>query len=311
MSRSNNKNFHTKHNPHTRRNSGGRSSSNNNNYNNYNHSNERSYYKPPHSRSSPKSNYKNDRYHHHHQRGNNNNTYNNRSQSYQNHYTPNPIRILSDSFSNLSISNQSLNENPNTSNTNDNTNNESKNENINPKEETSDLKSCAFATMVIGNDEYLAGALCLGWSLRECKSGASRVLLCDNEIYDKYHEIVLKSKLYDEVVKIDIISCKAIKRNWKRYNASKIYDWIDTSFTKFHCFKLINYKKIIMLDCDLLCLKNCDCLFNLPSPAGICSIFKEKNLKLQSEKHGTLITNRDVERAIKREWGIRGCLFSS
>ena len=90
-----------------------------------------------------------------------------------------------------------------------------------------------------------------------------------------------------------------------------MYDWIDSAFTKFHCFSLKHYKKIIMLDCDLLCLKNCDFLFKLPFPTGICSYFKDKDISLQNKKHGFLCTNDEIEKSIQKEWGIRGCLFGS
>ena len=98
-------------------------------------------------------------------------------------------------------------------------------------------------------------------------------------------------------------------KRWRKYAESGIYDWIDTSFNKFHCFTLTNYSRIVMLDADQLCLKNPDELFKLSPPAGICSFYSELNNTIQNRHHGQKVPNADIRRSYERQWGIRGCLF--
>lgn len=45
-------------------------------------------------------------------------------------------------------------------------------------------------------------------------------------------------------------------------------EWINRSFTKYQCLSLVQYKKVILLDADVIMVRNCDYLFDLRAPAG-------------------------------------------
>merc|ERR1719419_776779 len=102
---------------------------------------------------------------------------------------------------------------------------------------------------------------------------------------------------------------KAIQKHWKRYQESGIYQWIDTSFNKYYCFTLTQYARVIMLDADQIATKNPDEIFKMQCPAGICSLYKEHDDRLQSRMHGQKVPNGDIRRSYEQNWGIRGCLF--
>ena len=164
-----------------------------------------------------------------------------------------------------------------------------------------DPKSYAFATIALnGTDEdsNLSGALCLAWSLRETASKASRVLLCDSEIYKNYGKQILNSKLFDDIIQVDNDQ-QSLDNDILLMNA------------KLNCFKLTKYSKIAMLDPSLLCLKNCDSLFDMTPPAGIFSKFSVRDIKLQKQKNGSLVSNKDIKEGICNGYGIRDCLFVS
>ena len=49
--------------------------------------------------------------------------------------------------------------------------------------------------------------------------------------------------------------------------------WVDKSFTKYNCIRLIQYKKICFLDADMIPIHNIDHLFNYPTFTGIFSSY--------------------------------------
>ena len=169
---------------------------------------------------------------------------------------------------------------------------------------------CAYATMVINNVEYLSGALTLAWSLMTCGSKANRVIIIDSDINEQYGNLIKQTGLFTDILVIPHkFKYRAIQKRWRRYEESGIYDWIDTAFNKYYCFTLTQYQRVIMMDADQICLKNPDELFKLSCPAGICSLYSEKNDFLQNSKHGHKVSNSDVRKSYERNWGIRGSLF--
>ena len=68
---------------------------------------------------------------------------------------------------------------------------------------------------------------------------------------------------------------------------------------------------MIQLDADMIALKNPDELFQLPTPAGICtgvSGKREEVVQKELKWHGKRMNERILEDSLK-VWGIRGCLY--
>lgn len=114
-------------------------------------------------------------------------------------------------------------------------------------------KNYAYVTLIMIEDIYIAGAIVLAESIRKLGSLADLVVIVTNSISNEGKEIL--KKFYDKIVEID-------------YTENGIYE-LDILFVKCHLFKLIEYKKIIMIDADSLILKYPDHLFTLSTPAGI------------------------------------------
>ena len=90
-----------------------------------------------------------------------------------------------------------------------------------------------------------------------------------------------------------------------------MYNWIDKSFTKFNMLNLIEYDKVIQLDADMIAIRNLDELFELSTPAGICtgvSGREEENQRNEKRNHGRLLDEGTLQRSL-RFWGIRGCMY--
>lgn len=117
----------------------------------------------------------------------------------------------------------------------------------------------AYVTVLYGNNIYLTGALVLGFTLMKTKTKHDRVILVTSDVSMEYRNIL--SIVYNRVVEIDYVDV-----------SSEIFSDENTRFrdvfTKLRSFQLIEYDKIILLDLDMIIVKNIDHLFQLKTPAA-------------------------------------------
>lgn len=117
----------------------------------------------------------------------------------------------------------------------------------------------AYVTTLFGNNIYLTGALILGYSLMKTDTSHDRIIMVTPDVSDKYRSI-LKS-VYTRVLPIEYLDASPnifIDKNTRFKNV----------FTKLQCLTLIEYQKIVLLDIDMIVLKNIDHLFLLDAPAA-------------------------------------------
>ena len=129
-------------------------------------------------------------------------------------------------------------------------------------------------------------------------------------------------QIADQVIEIDYIEKKSVKLGTKRQQ--ELYDsWMNKSYTKMNCLKLIKYKKVLFLDADIIVVENINHLFELKTPA-ICtstpfsfpfgsipslkipiseidnSGFIANNIKYGYRDHGIQISYQDMEYALNK-----------
>lgn len=126
----------------------------------------------------------------------------------------------------------------------------------------------AYVTLLYGNSNYFLGALLLGYSIKKTGTKHDIVIMVTDDVPKE--QIYVLSKYYNIIKKIDII-----KSHEDYIKKSRFVD----VFTKLHVFKLTEYKKVIMLDIDMLVINNMDKLFNLKAPAAYVP-------SLRKYKHG-------------------------
>lgn len=124
----------------------------------------------------------------------------------------------------------------------------------------------AYVTFIIRNDGYLPGALVLGHRLKQMTSKGDLVCLVSKDISAKARKSL--KEIYDYVIEIEEIY---IKNNVKKGRQDRPF-----LFTRIQALRLgldgdlgLHYKKIVLLDADIMPLSNYDHLFNLSCPAGI------------------------------------------
>ncbi len=122
-----------------------------------------------------------------------------------------------------------------------------------------------YVTFLMLNDGYLPGVLLLAHGLRRQKTKADLICMVTEEISRPARQAL--ALLYDEVIEVEKIFVPH-KRVQKR-------PYLPYVFTRLHALRLgadgdlgHTYRKIVLLDADLLPLRHYDHLFTLPTPAG-------------------------------------------
>jgi Glycosyl transferase family 8 len=146
----------------------------------------------------------------------------------------------------------------------------------------------AYVTLVMRGDEYVEGALVLAKSLTE--SGTKHDLVC-MVTWDVSAAALQRLSRYYKIVQVKYVYYKCPRMLTARQD--QLYSkWINYSFTKWQCFSLTQYAKIVYLDADHLVLKNIDHLFDMTTPA-LC--FSSDFHKYYDHLcHGDLIGTREI-----------------
>ncbi|CAH8456440.1 unnamed protein product [Heterobilharzia americana] len=111
----------------------------------------------------------------------------------------------------------------------------------------------AFVTLAT-NDEYACGALVWAHSLREVKTTKQLACLVTNQVSKQI--LCLMESVFDHVEFVDVLDSKD-ETNLALLSRPDL----GVTFTKLHCWRLIQYTKAVFMDADTVVLKNIDDLF--------------------------------------------------
>lgn len=147
----------------------------------------------------------------------------------------------------------------------------------------------AFTTLFTLNDSYLPSLLLLAYKLRQQQTSAELICMVTEEITATARKAL--AVLYDHVLEVEKIVVPH-SRSGKR-------PYLPYVFTKLHALRLgsdggmgFSYDKVILLDADLLPIKNYDQLFSLPAPAG--TINEQKTNVMEWGEDGNFIIPQSV-----------------
>lgn len=135
----------------------------------------------------------------------------------------------------------------------------------------SSKKKNAIFMLLIRNPQYIIGAITVAYSHRKMleyagiKNETDLVIMCDNELYEKYNDLLNNSLFFDIVEKIELRDFK----DASGYQYAKKYSsWMGASLNKWQCIKYEQYEKIMFVDVALLPVRpEFYDLFKLPSPS--------------------------------------------
>ncbi len=134
------------------------------------------------------------------------------------------------------------------------------------------MRPHAFVTFLMLNDSFLPGALMLAHALRKQQTSADLLCLVTPEITPPARQAL--SLLFDFVVEVPTLYVPHKRRQerqdrpfwYTRFNALRLGPDGDLGF---------QYRKLVLLDADVLPLKNYDLLFEVATPAAIPNENKE------------------------------------
>lgn len=152
----------------------------------------------------------------------------------------------------------------------------------------------AYVTLVMLGDLYIAGAIVLSHSIRNCGSKVDLVVLVTPDVTLDGKRIL--GMYFTHVVEIDYVNVP----NW-RTRKQPHRKYLELVFTKFHIFNLTQYEKVLLIDADALVLKYPDHLFTLDAPAGC--FLEDKELIISYDKDGNYVLPKNGE----LEWYKKYC----
>lgn len=130
----------------------------------------------------------------------------------------------------------------------------------------------AYVTFIIKNDRYVCGALVLAYGLLKQCVEADLICLVTNEI--SREAVKALSLVYTRVIEVESILIDH-PNDQGRSDRHLL-------FTRFQALRLgcdgdlgCDYEKIVLIDCDVLPIKDYDSLFELEAPAGIINECKD------------------------------------
>ena len=126
----------------------------------------------------------------------------------------------------------------------------------------------AWVTLVMIGDTYVPGALVLAQSLLELNTRHDTVCMVTPDVSDLARKAL--ALLYTKVVQVPFIACNKLPPFQTRKQQRLYGRWIHNSFTRLNCLdpRVFGcYKKIVMLDCDMVFIRQMDHLFKMDAPA--------------------------------------------
>lgn len=139
----------------------------------------------------------------------------------------------------------------------------------------------AYCSLLMKGDAYLPGALTMGYSMRQVasknlqdqnssNSSVDIIIMVTNDVSKEAKYLL--SKVFDHVIDIPYISYKTFRIFYKAHITKDRYSsWMGASYTKWNALNLTQYDKILLLDADVIAVRNIDDVFDFDTPAGIFS----------------------------------------
>lgn len=130
------------------------------------------------------------------------------------------------------------------------------------------MSKYAYVFLVMKNEKYIAGAVVAALSLKNTGTKYDLVCMVTHDISENGRNKLLT--IFDYIVEVDYITKNSLPLKTKK-QTDMYKSWIDHSYTKWNALKLIQYKKVIFLDADIILLSSIDSLFELSCPAATFS----------------------------------------
>ena len=168
----------------------------------------------------------------------------------------------------------------------------------------------AYVTLLMKGDKYLPGALVTANSLKMSGTKYDIICMITDDVSENARERL--RMVYTDVVVIEYLRYSFVRSGKGGKYREQLNTWIDVSLTKFQCLSLTKYKKIFVLDVDLLVMNNIDCVFDHKAPASVFFHSKTKKMfgKDNYEKFRDMIPNEVLKKTLNSNYfGVSGSVL--
>lgn len=126
---------------------------------------------------------------------------------------------------------------------------------------------CAYITLVMQGDRYVAGGVILGHSFRMVKTKHDTICMVNGVSTEG---VELLKMTFDHVVEVPLL--RFVSREFKSDIQKKMYAHMEhTVYTKWCALMFEEYEKLFFIDCDTSAVQNFDNIFGLEPPAAHAS----------------------------------------
>lgn len=154
----------------------------------------------------------------------------------------------------------------------------------------------AFVTLLMINDSYLPGCLLAAHALRSQETTADLVCLVTPDITPAARDALLS--IYDRIITVDEVNPPREQTGARQA--------LPRMLTRFHALRLgsdgdlgCNYERVVLLDADLLPLRDFDSLWELDAPAGV--INERRDHMVELDEAGRIVP-RDASAPTPSRW---------
>ena len=164
----------------------------------------------------------------------------------------------------------------------------------------------AFVTFLMFNDSYLPGCLMAAYGLREQRSPSRCACVVTRDVSSEARKAL--DALYDTVVEAEYISIPSaagsVRGGETRTGSARVEEG---ALTRFASLRLgrdgdlgCSFDRVVLIDADVLPVRDFDQLWNLPAPAGIINERREHMVEI--DQGGGLVVRPESRDTSKWIW---------
>ncbi len=151
----------------------------------------------------------------------------------------------------------------------------------------------AYSLCVFGDPEYLKGAAALAASIRQFGTGADILLLVTEDVRSN----VIRPDLFTRIIPVPYLTSGPSRMSFKQ---KQVYaGFITQVVTKLAGIRIaadLGYSKVILLDVDMIFLRNCDILFQISCPGATWGV--PNGITPELDNIGPWITRQQIDRQL-------------
>ena len=160
------------------------------------------------------------------------------------------------------------------------------------------MEKCVYCLCVFGKPEYFQGAATLAQTIRQSNTRHDILLMVTEDV----RQSVIRKDLYDHIVTVPYITTKIMTRMSAKQKAlyETFMHHMPIKFNGIRVAAELGYRKVLLLDVDMIFVDNCDNIFELPTPATCWRMYNGISPELDKYRHGDFVPGNIISDKLRR-----------